>query len=244
MTTPSQAGPTTMTTSTSNGLPMTWPPTSSGGKRRRPHAKAAVERADMADDNHKRRKRRTAPSVDDDHRAHSTAATKALAEPDAGSPIAALPAEMLHAVLSRVDDLDLPACLFVCLGWAQTIADRAAHAARALLPRRPSDHLRDVDSAYNRHVLVIPQRKQVSSSLVRFQPRRHVGKAPGDRCIVHLRARPRVQWATVLSGPLQSGEVPIGSSHQLLSPFRSALAVKNRPRQACYLLPTLAVRSL
>jgi hypothetical protein len=37
--------------------------------------------------------------------------------------------------MSRVDDLDLPACLFVCLGWAQTIAGRAAHAARALLPR-------------------------------------------------------------------------------------------------------------
>ena len=139
MTTPSQAGPTTMTTSTSNGLLMTWPLTSLGGKRRRhsaPHAEAAVERTDTADDNHKRRKRRTASSVDDDHRAHSTAATMALAEPDGGSPIAALPAEMLHAVLSRVDDLDLPACLFVCQGWAQTIAGRAAHAARALLPRR------------------------------------------------------------------------------------------------------------
>ncbi len=168
MTTPSQACPTTITTSTSNGLPMTWPPTSSGGKRRRhsvPHAEAAVERTDMADDNHKRRKRRAAhleaeaatatssitagmnglsdaadgsPSVDDNHRELSdgTAATKALAEPDAGSPISALPAEMLHAVLARVDDLDLPACIFVCLGWAQTIAGRAAHAARALLPRR------------------------------------------------------------------------------------------------------------
>jgi hypothetical protein len=77
-----------------------------------------------------------APSVDDDHRAHSTTFTKPLAEPDAGSPIAALPAKMLHAVLSRVDDLDLPACLFVCLGWAQTIASRAAHVVQALLPRR------------------------------------------------------------------------------------------------------------
>src|SRR3546814_9947912 len=81
----------------------------------------------------------------------------------------------------------------------------------------PLDHLRDVDSTCNRHALVIPQRKQVSSCLVRFQPRRHVVKAPGDRCIVHPRARPRAQWATVLSGPLQSGEVPIGSSHQTRS---------------------------
>ncbi len=161
-------------TSTSNGLETTFPPTaaatisSSSRKRRRPSepqaADAAVERTHMPDDK-RRTKRRTAPkepdqeaeeetatgtttcmanvgpsddaddgppSVDGDHCAiGSTAATKGLA----GSPIAALPAEMLHAVLCRVDDLDLPACLFVCQGWAQTIAGRAAHPARALLPR-------------------------------------------------------------------------------------------------------------
>jgi hypothetical protein len=71
------------------------------------------------------------PSVDDNHceLSDGTAATKALAEPNAGSLISALPTEMLHTVLACVDDLDLLACLFVCLGWAQTIAGRATHAA-------------------------------------------------------------------------------------------------------------------
>jgi hypothetical protein len=52
--------------------------------------------------------------------------SNALAEPDsAGSPIAELPPEMVHAMLVQVDDLDLPVCLLVCHTWRDAIMDRA-----------------------------------------------------------------------------------------------------------------------
>ena len=191
---------TNSTNSQDGGLPTTRPPstTTTWTKRLllvdqepRPDAEGLGQRTHKANDNRKKKRRRatdreeeqaqaTAPSTTpgiyggsdgtDHHRAEGAAG--ALAEPDsaAGSPIGVLPLEMVHAVLAQVDDLDLPACLFVCHDWRDAVADRARRTWRRrqhLLSERLAAEGRLAALQWARSTLDIPWGRKTCSEAAR-----------------------------------------------------------------------------
>ncbi len=179
---------------TSHGLPTTRPPSTTTGKKhqhlvdREPWADAEVQCTHKADDSRRKKRRRATPEEGreeeqaqapapstmlagkDHHRAEGAAG--ALAEPEsaAGSPIGVLPLEMAHAVLAQVDDLTLPACLFVCHDWRDAVADRAKNTWRGrqhLLSERLAADGRLATLQWARSTLDIPWGRTTCSEAAR-----------------------------------------------------------------------------